>query len=1320
MREAYGSLPLQFEANQGQADPRVGFVASGGGYDLFLTPVEAVFSFGEVGGAGRGADSVAPAARGRRGRETDVLRMRFVGARGAAKLEGRSMLPGKSNYFNGPDAARWITGIPNYARVNYLGIYDGVDATFYGNRRRLEYDFIVKPGADPSVIRLAFEGALEVRVEANGELVARTRGGGEVRQHRPLVYQETGDGRRELAGRYVMAGRNEVGFEVDDYDRSRPLVIDPVLVYSSYLGGNNFDSGNAIAVDSQGNAYVTGQAGSRNFPVTAGAFQRAKGNAATSAFVTKINPAGTAVVYSTYLRGEGENALGYVTGYGIAVDAQGNAYVTGEASTVGFPTTPGAPDDSPYGWDAFITKLNPQGSGLVYSTLLGGSFDDFGRDIAVDAQGNAYVTGYTVCQAPTCDFPAVEAFQPRHGGGYQDAFVTKLNAQGTAYVYSTHLGGGSQLNAGDDWGDAVAVDAQGSAYVAGYTYSPDFPVTAGAYDRTRNGLDAFVTKLAPDGRSLVYSTFLGGDGREQALDIALDPDGNAYVAGLTESYNFPATAGAFQTAGGFDAFVTKLNPAGSALVYSTYLGGAGGEDRAWGIALDAGRNAYVAGDTRSGDFPVVAAAQPSYGGGLVEGFVSKLNASGTALAYSTFIGGDDFDEARGVAIDGSGNAYVTGYTTSRNFVVTVGAFQTTPGGTDPNDWPHPEDAFIVKLAEGSATPAPTITPTPTPTPSNNPPTAAVTSPAHNSTFDTNTDVTITAEASDGDGAVSRVNFWADGSLIGSDTTAPYSVTFRDSVENTRSFWVTAVDDDGAHGANSPAVTVNFVDPNPTLYITGRVLHELSSPEKAIPVAGVTMTVTRFKTGAVVRTAVTDADGYYSVGPLSQGAALDLTASRSGYTMLPPSARWDGLPPGATQDFEARGPLPPGTSPGDPNAPPAAWAASFNGPANDVDAAARVAADNQGNVYVTGASNNAPGETADKDIVTVKYGPDGSQLWARRFDGPGGYIDAPTAVAVGAGGTVYVAGYSWSGANDYDYVLIKYLNDGTQVWAKYYDGPVHRGDQATSLKLDGAGNAYVTGYSTGGAVGARVNFGYATVKYDVNGERLWARRFEGHNQCGAGAEDLELDGAGGVYVTGSVTPGDCGGEKNIYTIKYDGGGNQLWAAEFDSPQGVAGVDLDTALGLSVDRQGRACVFGFNWPGDRRRDFLLLKYDAAGGLLWSRNWSGPDDDIAREIAVDAAGNIYATGDSLEPDSASQNAQAVTVKYGPDGTLLWERAYGTAGRWDGDNRMVMDGAGNVFVALQSQTGADYDFTTIKYAPDGSRLWVHRLAGFLNDLVG
>src|SRR2546426_7315233 len=550
--EAYGKLPLSFEANDGQADPQVKFLSRGRGYTLFLTSTEAVLVLRE-GGSARNVAGGPPAAKRERGEALSgtVLRMRFVGANPAPAVAGVGELPGKSNYFVGNDPKKWRANVLTYAKVEYRDVYPGVNLVYYGNQRQLEHDFVVSPGADPKAITLAFEGMDGVAIDGLGDLVLRADGGG-VRLRKPFVYQEQDGQRAVIPTRYVLKAERQVAFEVAAYDATKPLIIDPVLAYSTYLGGSGGDQGFGVAVDAVGNAYVTGFAGSSDFPTTAGAFQTAFGGGEADAFVTKLNPTGSALVYSTYLGGDG-----FDQGHGIAVDATGNAYVTGHTFSTNFPTTtgtvqPGFSGVSPIIGDAFVTKLNATGSALVYSTYLGGGDDDDGFGMAVDATGNAYVTGQTL----STNFPTTAGTVQPGFAGTIDAFMTKLNPTGSGLVYSTYLGGDS-----DDLGNGIAVDATGNAYVTGLTFSTNFPTTPGAFQTTPEvASDAFVVKLNAAGTALVYSTFLGGDGFDQGHGIAVDAEGNAYATGGTSSTNFPTTTGAFPTrfGGTPDAFVAKL------------------------------------------------------------------------------------------------------------------------------------------------------------------------------------------------------------------------------------------------------------------------------------------------------------------------------------------------------------------------------------------------------------------------------------------------------------------------------------------------------------------------------------------------------------------------------------------------------------------------------------------------------------------------------------------------------------------------------------------------------------------------------------------
>jgi hypothetical protein len=675
---AYGQLPLSFEPNQGQTAAQVQYLSQGSGYTLFLTSTGSVLSLQQP------VDATDPTSLSTVSTTSTgvALAMNLVGSNPQATVVGQDQLPGASNYFLGNNPNQWHTDIASYGKVAYQDVYPGVNLVYYGNQQQLEYDFVVAPGVDPGLIRFNIQGAENVSLDASGNLVLQTASGN-VLEHAPVLYQQVGGTQHAVSGQFVLFGASELGFQVGTYNKGLPLVIDPVLSYSSYLGGNSNDRGLGIAVDGSGNAYVTGFTLSTNFPTTTGAFQTHYGGGASyDDFVTKLNASGTALVYSTYLGGNNTDV-----GNGIAVDGSGNAYITGYTLSTNFPTTAGAFQTS-YGggYDAFVTKLNASGTALVYSTYLGGNNDDYSLGIAVDGSGNAYITGETTStNLPT----TTGAFQTSIGSS-QNAFVTKLNASGTALVYSTYLGGNDS-----DEGYGIAVDGSGNAYVTGYTQSTNFPTTHGAFQTSIGGSqNAYVTKLNASGTALVYSTYLGGNGNDRGIGIAVDGSGNAYVTGETTSTNFPTTHGAFQTSigGSQNAYVTKLNASGTALVYSAYLGG-NGIDWGLGIAVDASGNAYVTGETTSTNFPTTTGAFQTSIGGSQNAFVTKLNASGTALFYSTYLGGNGTDAGNGIAEDGSGSVYIIGVTTSTNFPTTSGAFQTSLNGS--------QNAFVAKFVIGT-------------------------------------------------------------------------------------------------------------------------------------------------------------------------------------------------------------------------------------------------------------------------------------------------------------------------------------------------------------------------------------------------------------------------------------------------------------------------------------------------------------------------------------------------------------------------------------------------------------------------------------------
>jgi hypothetical protein len=658
---------MTFEKNTGRFPAQVKFVARSGGGTLFLTNREAVLALS-------GQDKAV------------ALRLKLARSNPGAVVTGLDKQSGIVNYLIGNDPKKWHTNVPTYSRVKLAGVYPGVDLVYYGagKSRTLEYDFVVKPGADPSKIRMAVSGARSLRTQG-GKVIASTDLG-DVALNAPYAYQTVNGLRKQVACAFTLE-RNTVAFQVARYDATRPLIVDPTVVFSTYLGGSGADyqtpgtygPPEGIAVDSAGGIYVTGCAGSANFPTTAGSYQPARAGTQTDAYITKFNVGGATLAYSTYLGGTGADY-----GYSIAVDSAGAAYVTG-AANAGFPTTPGAYDVTHNGLlDVFVSKLSPDGSVLAYSTLLGGDTSDYGHCIVVDASDNVVVGGYASAPS-TVQFPTTAGALQLAPAGLIDGFVAKLDATGATLLWSTLLAG-----TGNDSVTGVVVEpVTGNVFVAGMAGGGGFPSVPGCYDSTANGgNDGFVAKLNSTGSALIYGTFLGGGGDDRVLSLATDGSGNAYVTGMTATPAFPTTGGAYDTShnGGYDVFVTKLNAGATALSYSTFMGGAG-LDRGLGIIVDAAGRAWVAGMTPSSTFPTTADAyQPAFGGGpLGDGFVARLGAAGSTLEYSTFVGGVSDDAARDLAIDAAGSVYATGYTAG-GFPTTVGAYQTVYGGSTADAW----------------------------------------------------------------------------------------------------------------------------------------------------------------------------------------------------------------------------------------------------------------------------------------------------------------------------------------------------------------------------------------------------------------------------------------------------------------------------------------------------------------------------------------------------------------------------------------------------------------------------------------------------------
>ena len=681
---SFSQVPLMFEASEPTAGNH--FSCRGPGYVVSLRPSEIALALPQ---------SLIDESKERFNRRRDrpgaalrtavsTVRVRLLGADPGASACALEALPTRLNYFLGNDPKAWRTGVPAFARIRYKAVYPGIDLVYYGNQRQLEYDFVVASGADPRQIELAIEGVRAITLDASGDLVLRA-GAGEMRLRAPFAYQDLDGQRQAVPCRFVLNGPTAT-FRVGAYDGRRPLIIDPILAYSTYLGGAGPDRAWSVAVDSTGAAYVTGETFSTNFPVlnaldpTLNADPADTNNVLMDVFVAKLDPTGTNLVFATYLGGVKDDV-----GFDVAIATDESIWITGATFAEDFPVTPDALAASIHGtadrygaypYDAFVARLAANGSALVYSTYLGGRDHDNGVSLALDGAGNVCVTGSTESD----DFPTNGVASALAGS--VDAFVAVLAPGGQPLLFSTYLGG-----KGIDSGEALAVDGLGQIVVAGRTESSDFPV-ANAYQPELAGAnDGFVTRFGLER----VSTYLGGSADDWVYGVDADAGGQIYVTGWTTSQDFPTNRALFgpNSSRLRDAFVTKFDPNGTNLVYSTYLGGSA-TDEGWSIAADGSGNAFVVGMTASTNFPAVQPVQATFGG-LIDAFAVKVNLDGTALEYATYLGGSATDEARAVALDLEGTAYVVGFTHSTNFAVTPtpGSLQSTKAGS--------EDAFVVKL-----------------------------------------------------------------------------------------------------------------------------------------------------------------------------------------------------------------------------------------------------------------------------------------------------------------------------------------------------------------------------------------------------------------------------------------------------------------------------------------------------------------------------------------------------------------------------------------------------------------------------------------------
>jgi hypothetical protein len=720
----FGSQPLRFEANQGQGDATASFLAHGPESEFLISATGAQFVLRKTSG------------------QTVAARMQIVGANPSASISGHTELPGKINYLLGNNPAQWHTGVPTFAQVRVENVYPGVNVVYYGNGRQLEYDFDLAAGVTPQTIALRFDDAEKISVNPQGELVVSLNGG-DIIQHPPVVYQNAGATRREINGGYKILDPHTATFALSSYDHNLPLVIDPILGYSTYFGGNKGDTAYAIAVDTNGCAYIAGGTLSTTFTnISTGAYQASfqGGTVAGDAFVAKFDKTGSNLVYFTYLGGNNEDVAS-----GIAVDKSGNAYVTGMTCSTNFPTDKPlygqitskyvfSKNGSFYEPDAFVSELNTNGTELVYSTYLGGSDYNIANAIAVDSGHNAYIVGWTT----SSDFPMTNALQNKlqctNSLANCNAFITEISTNGTKLLYSSYLGGNNYDDA-----TSITLDTSNFIYVAGFTASTNFPKTNILYPNALSGFkylngatnanvtaayDAFVCKFAPNFTNWVYSTYLGGTNNDEATGIAADSNGNAYVVGWTVSTNFPGvytndpgscagfvknymTNDLVNALATTNAFLTEISSDGSNILHTAVFGGLQ-MDVGNGVALDGAGNIFVVGTASSTNFPVTTnnllGSLLATNSGSSDVFVTAFKADWSALLYSTYLGGYANDFGNAIAVDNAGNAYITGYTFSTNYP-SFNAFQPALNGTSAGN--NTSDAFLTKILP--ATPTPVLT-----------------------------------------------------------------------------------------------------------------------------------------------------------------------------------------------------------------------------------------------------------------------------------------------------------------------------------------------------------------------------------------------------------------------------------------------------------------------------------------------------------------------------------------------------------------------------------------------------------------------------------
>ncbi len=1178
---------MPFIENQGQiADEQVRFYAKTFGGAIYVTKEgEMVYSFIKSESNHNPKKRRIETKPDSETTQIITFKEKLVGA-STRSPEGSEKGETKVNYFVGNDPNKWKTNLSTYEVVSLGEVYQGIDLRLKAYGKNVEKIFAVKPGADPGAIKLKIDRGAALEINENGELEVDT-GLGVVSFAKPLAYQEINGKRQEVKVAYLLKNSElrtpnpelAYGFEVLEYDKSVPLIIDPVLAYSTYLGGSGGDSGYGIAVDGSGNIYITGTTASTNFR-TVGPIQ-ASNAGSIDVFVTKINAPGNALVYSTYLGGGGDD-------YGdrIAVDGSGNVYLTGYTTSTDFPTVSASQPTYRGGtFDAFVTKINASGNALVYSTYLGGSGADSGNAIAVDGSGNVYLTGTTSSiNFPTSEYPV----QNLNAGG-SDAFVSKIDASGTL-VYSTYLGGN-----GDDYGFGIAADTFRNIYVTGRTKSTDFPgpktIQSTPFPSVGGGYwDAFVAKIDASGTfpylTLVYSTYLGGDYGEDGYAIAVDSSQNVYITGTTHSTNFP-TVNSIQAsnAGASDCFVTKINPAGSTFVYSTYLGG-NFDDVCEGIAVDGSGNVYITGSTISANFPTSNPIQIN-NAGLVDVFVTKINPAGSALVYSTYLGGSGEDQSRGIAVDGSGNVYLAGSTSSTNFPISSSPIQgSNAGGTD---------VFVAKIGDRLLTVTKSGTGTGTVT---------------SSLFGINCGPVCTnAQSSFGDGDVVTLTAApAAGSYFGgwSGDCVSQALTCKvtmDAAKNVTATFTTTPPPVTTWAKTYGAGGDDYANSIQQTSDGGYIVAGASYPGASGYSYG-DLWVLKLRIDGTV-----DWQKTYGGSDVDFGGLIQQTAD-GGYIVA-----------GTTYSFGAgNGDLwvlklfSDGTED---------WQKAYGGSGND--SASSIQQTSDGGYIVTGTTYSFGAGNGDLWVLKLKS--DGTVDWEKTY---AGYYnrDSASSVQQTSDGGYIVAGSSEIIGTGFDIWVLKLNGEGAVDWQKTYGGSAD--DYASSIQQTSDGGYILAGYTV------TIQDETALVmKLDSGGNVLWGKTYDGPGDEYASSVQQTADG--GYIVTGTIYPGSHGNTLgDLWVLKMRNDGTVDWQKTY----GGSGNDSASSIQQTSDG-GYIVAGGTKSFGAGMYDFWVLKLDSNGNI------SGcPGGVIGASSAAEGSPTITVTSPTLTIGNSSASIYDVGI--------------------------------------------------------------------------